>query len=225
MCWDGSTSTPADQKTRDARHQAHEAFDPIWKEGWLKRSQAYKELARLMKLTPDKTHIGMFNLQQCLEVHEHAATIMKGFEVNPERQAEIAQAMGAEIVNPEDMTERQKHLVATVKTISGPLGGGFVTGIIPPGAGKARRLVELTDHDLATRLVCAMRKRITHNQSLLANYYADDSKRDKSQPFISVEDAARLRGETMALIGVLDECGVTVAADGVAENVRLLEGS
>ncbi len=32
-CWDGSTSTPADYETRQARIAAHDPFDYLWKSG------------------------------------------------------------------------------------------------------------------------------------------------------------------------------------------------
>lgn len=78
MCWDGPTSTPADQETRDARKAAHAAFDALWKPGPnirgnrsnKRRSNAYKALAEHMGLSIKETHIGMFSKDQCEAVTE-----------------------------------------------------------------------------------------------------------------------------------------------------------
>lgn len=60
--------TPADKATRKARREAHEAFDRIWKSGRMTRWEAYLWLAQQMGLPQDKTHIGMFDAQQCARV-------------------------------------------------------------------------------------------------------------------------------------------------------------
>lgn len=66
-CWEGSTSTPADQSTRDARHACHQAFDPLWKRKsvFKSRGSAYRWLGEVMKLDVVNAHIGMFSLEQC----------------------------------------------------------------------------------------------------------------------------------------------------------------
>lgn len=75
-CWSGSTSTPADAETRRWRHRCHKAFDPLWKRGSLfasfgrggienRRRNAYSWLASRMALPINKTHFGMFTLEQC----------------------------------------------------------------------------------------------------------------------------------------------------------------
>lgn len=66
--WDGSTSTPADYATRQARRKAHMAFDTLWKSKSLSRGQAYTLLAKFMRLPKRSVHIGMFNVEQCAEV-------------------------------------------------------------------------------------------------------------------------------------------------------------
>lgn len=68
LCWGGKTSTPANQETRTARHHAHEAFDPLWKERGENRSELYHKLASFMGLEPRATHIGMFDVEQCQRV-------------------------------------------------------------------------------------------------------------------------------------------------------------
>ena len=68
VCWNGRTSTPADEETRKARQAAHAAFDPFWKGGCLSKAAAYKELAAYMGLTLKETHIGQFDQSQCAVV-------------------------------------------------------------------------------------------------------------------------------------------------------------
>ena len=68
LCWGGKTSTPANQETRTARHQAHEAFDPLWKKGAANRRELYHQLASFMGLEVKATHIGMFDVEQCRRV-------------------------------------------------------------------------------------------------------------------------------------------------------------
>jgi len=60
-CWGGSTSTPADQDTRDARMKAHAAFDALP----MPRSKRYRWLAQVMGLDQKHAHIGMFTRDQC----------------------------------------------------------------------------------------------------------------------------------------------------------------
>lgn len=60
--------TLADSETRTARSLAHRSFDKIWKDKLLSRSDAYAVLSKHMNLPPEKTHIGMFNVEQSEEV-------------------------------------------------------------------------------------------------------------------------------------------------------------
>lgn len=48
-----------------ARIRAHDAFDPFWKEGWMKRRDAYRWMAWVMGLPQEETHISMFSIPQC----------------------------------------------------------------------------------------------------------------------------------------------------------------
>lgn len=65
VLWDGSTSTPADYATRQARIEAHDHFDRLWQSGVFSRKKAYKKLAEYLDLSKKKTHIGCFSLEQC----------------------------------------------------------------------------------------------------------------------------------------------------------------
>lgn len=59
----------ADAELRHWKRKAHAAFDPLW---WNKemrtRKAAYEWLAEEMGLPLEKTHIGMFDVDQCKEV-------------------------------------------------------------------------------------------------------------------------------------------------------------
>lgn len=63
-CWDGSTSTPADDEVRGLRMKAHEVVDVLWKVGGMKRKEVYKRKER------KDVHIGFFNKKELLKVIE-----------------------------------------------------------------------------------------------------------------------------------------------------------
>lgn len=65
VLWNGSTSTPADYQTRQARIQAHNSFDELWRSGVFTRREAYKKLEVFLGLSRKETHIGHFNIKQC----------------------------------------------------------------------------------------------------------------------------------------------------------------
>lgn len=71
-CWDGETSTPADDETRQLRRQCHATFDPLWRERtrFQKRDDAYRWLRESMGLSKADAHIGMFNRDQCIRLLE-----------------------------------------------------------------------------------------------------------------------------------------------------------
>jgi len=60
----------ADAKLRKWKMAAHAAFDPIWKSGVMTRKAAYKMLSARMGIPEAKTHIGMFDVEQCKKVIE-----------------------------------------------------------------------------------------------------------------------------------------------------------
>jgi len=55
----------ANAELRRAKMAAHAAFDPLWKGGQMTRKEAYRLLSEKMALTPEQTHIGMFDVEQC----------------------------------------------------------------------------------------------------------------------------------------------------------------
>lgn len=60
----------ANAELRKLKIQAHAAFDPLWKSGAMTRPEAYKHLAKLMRIKVKKTHIGFFDADQCRQVIE-----------------------------------------------------------------------------------------------------------------------------------------------------------
>jgi hypothetical protein len=67
VCWNGSTSTPANKETRELRHQCHEAFDPLWRDKtrFKSRKEAYLWLSKITGLPKARCHIGMFDAERC----------------------------------------------------------------------------------------------------------------------------------------------------------------
>lgn len=65
--------TPANKELRQARIKAHRIFDKLWvgsDNQSEERSRYYRQLASFMKKPEEKTHIGMFSLEECEKVHE-----------------------------------------------------------------------------------------------------------------------------------------------------------
>jgi hypothetical protein len=73
----------ANKELRNAKMQAHRAFDPIWKSGQLSRSQAYAWLADRLGIPGDECHIGMFDVETCLEVVKAVGSLEKRLEYDP----------------------------------------------------------------------------------------------------------------------------------------------
>ena len=63
------TETPlgrlADAELRKVKMAAHAAFDPLWKNGSMSRSQAYVWLSQTLSIHPDDCHMGMFDVDTC----------------------------------------------------------------------------------------------------------------------------------------------------------------
>lgn len=72
----------ANKELRRLKHQAHEAFDPIWKEGHLSRQKAYQILSESFGLPIEQTHIGMFDEQLCKKVIEYSNVILNQIQNN-----------------------------------------------------------------------------------------------------------------------------------------------
>ncbi len=67
----------ANKELRELKHQAHEAFDPIWKNGYLPRKAAYEILSIAFNLPVEHTHIGMFDEDMCRKVISLSNVIIK----------------------------------------------------------------------------------------------------------------------------------------------------
>lgn len=55
----------ANVQTRAARHEAHQAFDKLWKGGGLQRREAYAWMAQVLMISAEQAHIGMLSERQC----------------------------------------------------------------------------------------------------------------------------------------------------------------
>lgn len=55
----------ADAELREAKMAAHAVFDPIWRSGLMKRTEAYQWLAGQLGIDPKDCHIGMFDVDTC----------------------------------------------------------------------------------------------------------------------------------------------------------------
>ena len=58
--------TMADKETMNLRKQAHALFDPLWKDGGMKRGQAYQYLSTLMGIK--NVHIGESDAETCKNI-------------------------------------------------------------------------------------------------------------------------------------------------------------
>ena len=58
----------ANKQLRFWKKEAHSAFDPIWKEKYKERTEAYEWLADELELPDSYTHIGYFGIKTCKKV-------------------------------------------------------------------------------------------------------------------------------------------------------------
>lgn len=59
--WSWDRYPLADAETHTARGRAHAAFDPLWREGAMTRSAAYRALSRELGLTKDECHMKLMD--------------------------------------------------------------------------------------------------------------------------------------------------------------------
>jgi len=57
--------TLANAALRSARSAAHDLFDPLWKSRRMGRSEAYAWLSEQLNVPFERTHISMFDIEQC----------------------------------------------------------------------------------------------------------------------------------------------------------------
>ena len=55
--WSWGDKQLVDAATHDARKAAHAAFDPLWRGGRMSRSEAYRELRRVMRISEKSCHM------------------------------------------------------------------------------------------------------------------------------------------------------------------------
>ncbi|MDY6884041.1 MAG: zinc-finger-containing protein [Pseudomonadota bacterium] len=60
----------ANAELRKAKSAAHRAFDPMWRDGKVKRTEAYRWLAEQLEIDVKQCHIGMFDVEMCERVIE-----------------------------------------------------------------------------------------------------------------------------------------------------------
>ena len=56
---------PANKETKEARIQAHIAFDSLWKDGSMTRKEAYKWMQKTILLSKEDAHISKFDKETC----------------------------------------------------------------------------------------------------------------------------------------------------------------
>lgn len=71
----------ANKELREVKKLAKEAFNELWKDGYMKRGQAYRWLSKAMELPEDQTHFGMFNIASCY----------KAWQLTTEKQLQLNQ--------------------------------------------------------------------------------------------------------------------------------------
>ncbi|MTI49441.1 MAG: hypothetical protein FH761_16535 [Firmicutes bacterium] len=57
----------ANKELRELKIKAHSLFDPHWKDGNIKRHQAYKELAEKLEIPRNECHFGWFDKDMLLK--------------------------------------------------------------------------------------------------------------------------------------------------------------
>jgi len=58
----------ANSVLREARMQAHKAFDPFWKDGSMSRKEAYRWLAKTLGIPKHQAHIGQADAIMCSRI-------------------------------------------------------------------------------------------------------------------------------------------------------------
>ena len=62
----------ANKIERQARIKAKDVFKRLYEEKHMSRGKAYQWLSKAMHLTPEKTHFGLFNIDQCQEAERRS---------------------------------------------------------------------------------------------------------------------------------------------------------
>lgn len=54
----------ANTEMKELKRDCHKLFDPLWKEGKMKRKEAYRRLAKRLDIQENNCHFGFFNEEQ-----------------------------------------------------------------------------------------------------------------------------------------------------------------
>ena len=68
----------ANEVLRLKRRETHQVFDRFWQDNGMSRTQAYKWLAKQMRLSEKNAHIGGFEMDQCQQVIDLCRKEQKG---------------------------------------------------------------------------------------------------------------------------------------------------
>ena len=68
----------ANEVLRLKRRETHQVFDRFWQDNGMSRTQAYKWLAKQMRLSEKDAHIGGFEMDQCQQVIDLCRKEQKG---------------------------------------------------------------------------------------------------------------------------------------------------
>ena len=60
-----ATGNLANEVLRMKRMETHQVFDGFWKERGMSRTQGYKWMAKKLRLSEERAHIGGFEMDQC----------------------------------------------------------------------------------------------------------------------------------------------------------------
>lgn len=84
--WSWDNKPLVDARTHGARIEAHRAFDMLWKNGMVKRPEAYRRLAILMGIPQEHCHIAIMDRRTAERVVEIVRTgrIVRWEEKSPE---------------------------------------------------------------------------------------------------------------------------------------------
>lgn len=66
--WSWGLKPLVDRETHASRIKAHDAFDRLWKNGGLSRTEAYRRLADAMRMATGECHISLMSAEQAKEV-------------------------------------------------------------------------------------------------------------------------------------------------------------
>jgi hypothetical protein len=76
--WSWGEKPLVDAATHEARKAAHEAFDPLWKDGHMSRAQAYAELRRVTGLNEKNCHMSRMDKGRAERVIPAVQQIFEG---------------------------------------------------------------------------------------------------------------------------------------------------